>query len=304
VSLRVAIFTDDPGWHGARLREAFAARGCESQFVSLQACHFDLAGSAFAIEVPGFGASLPDAAFVRGVPGGSLEQVVFYLDVLHALAELGVPVYNDGRAIERSVDKGMTSFLLRRAGIPTPPTWITGDVERAKAIALRELTAGHELVCKPLFGAQGVGLKRLGAGDPLPPIETYQGIYYLQRYIDSGERTWHDWRVFVINGQAVVAMRRNGATWISNVASGGRCQPAVLDETLRALAETAVATVKMNYAGVDIIRDVEGQAWVVEVNSIPAWKGLQSTCNVNVARLLVEDFLRQCDAWAAMGVAG
>ena len=47
------------------------------------------------------------------------------LGVLHALREFGVPVYNDARAIERSVDKSMTSLLLRAAGVPTPPTWAT-----------------------------------------------------------------------------------------------------------------------------------------------------------------------------------
>lgn len=301
---RIAIFTDDPGWHGGRLRDEFAARGCDARFVSLRACHFDLASDPLVLEIPGFGSSLPEAAFVRGVPGGSLEQIVFYLDVLHALAELGILVYNGARAIERSVDKGMTSFLLRRAGIPTPPTWITGDCERARAVAMRELAAGHELVCKPLFGAQGVGLVRVRAGDALAPIETYNGIYYLQRYIDTGEGAWHDWRVFVIAGRAVVAMRRNGTTWISNVASGGRCQPAVLDDSLRNLAEAAVAAVGMNYGGVDIIRDATGQAWVVEVNSIPAWKGLQGTCNVNVARMLVDDFLRHCESGRTAEVVG
>jgi tetrahydromethanopterin:alpha-L-glutamate ligase len=296
VGLRVAIFTDDPGWHGARLREAFAARGCEARFVSLAQCHFDLVAEPFVLEIPGFEGSIPDVAFVRGVPGGTLEQVVFYLDVLHALKVLGVPVYNDAGAIERSVDKGMTSFLLKNQGIPTPPTWITGDVERARAIAMREMAAGSDLVFKPLFGAQGTGLVRVRAGDPLPTIETYYGIYYLQRFVDTGEGRWHDWRVFVISGRAVVAMRRNGLTWISNVATGGRCQPAVLDDTLRDLAERAVAAVGMRYGGVDIMRDVNNRSWVVEVNSIPAWKGLQSTCNVDIAERLVDDFLRCCTA--------
>jgi tetrahydromethanopterin:alpha-L-glutamate ligase len=299
----IAIFTDDPGWHGARLALEFAARGCDAQFVSLKNCHFDMAGDGAALQLPVFGSLLPDAAFVRGVPGGSLEQIVFYLDVLHALTEMGVPVYNEPRAIERSVDKGMTSFLLRRAGISTPPTWITGDCERARSLAMRELAAGHELVCKPLFGAQGVGLVRVRAGDSLPPIETYRGIYYLQRYVDTSEGSWHDWRVFVIGGRAVAAMRRNGSTWINNVATGGRCQPAVLDDTLRDLAEAAVAAVGMNYGGVDIIRDALGQAWVVEVNSIPAWKGLQGTCNVNVAGMLVDDFLRYSKAGTVAEVA-
>jgi tetrahydromethanopterin:alpha-L-glutamate ligase len=300
---RVAIFTDDPGWHGARLRKAFLARGCDARFVSLKDCAIDLSSDA-PLSLPGFESSLPDAAFVRGVPGGSLEQVIFYLDVLHVLKNLDVPVYNDGRAIERSVDKGMTSFLLRRAGVPMPPTWITADVDHARSLVMRELAAGHELVCKPLFGAQGVGLRRVRAGDSLPPIETYRGIYYVQRYIDTGEGAWHDWRVFVFGGRAVAAMRRNGVSWISNVASGGRCQPAVLDESLRDLAEATVATVDMNYGGVDIIRDTQGGAWVVEVNSIPAWKGLQSTCNVDVAELLVNDFLRHCEQGRVVEVAG
>ncbi len=304
VSLRVAIFTDDPGWHGARLREAFAARACDARFVPLACCHFDLAAEPLVIEIPGFEGSIPDAAFVRGVPGGSLEQVVFYLDMLHALKVLGVPVYNDARAIERSVDKGMTSFLLKNRGIPTPPTWVTGDVERARVVFMRELAAGSDLVIKPLFGAQGAGLVRMRAGDRLPAIETYNGIYYLQRFIDTGEGRWHDWRVFVIAGRAVVAMRRNGVMWISNVANGGRCQAAVLDDTLRDLAERAVAAIGMRYGGVDIMRDVNDRSWVVEVNGIPAWKGLQSTCNVDIAERLVDDFLHCCNTDTIAEVAG
>ncbi|MES9970943.1 MAG: alpha-L-glutamate ligase, partial [Candidatus Thiodiazotropha sp.] len=109
MSRRIAIFTDDPGWHGARLREAFEHHGCSSEFVSLQTCGLHISGAGEGLAIPGFD-SLPDGVFVRGVPGGSLEQVVLYLDILHALKHLGVCVYNDGQAIERSVDKGMTSF--------------------------------------------------------------------------------------------------------------------------------------------------------------------------------------------------
>ena len=126
MSLRVAIVTDDPGWHGRKLRRAFASRGVDTRYVSLSGARLDLDGGA-GICLPGFERTLPDAVFVRGVPGGSLEQVVCHLNVLHALSELDVPVYNDGRAIERSVDKSLTSLKLCRAGLPTPPTWVTSD---------------------------------------------------------------------------------------------------------------------------------------------------------------------------------
>ncbi|MEW8659844.1 MAG: RimK family alpha-L-glutamate ligase [Candidatus Thiodiazotropha endolucinida] len=290
---RIAIFTDDPGWHGARLREAFETHGCSCEFVSLQQCGFDLSAAGEHLVIPGF-ETRPDGVFVRGVPGGTLEQVVLYLDILHALTHLGVCVYNDGRAIERSVDKGMTSFLLHTAGIPTPPTWVVGEERDLTRIVKHEFKAGNELVLKPLFGSQGDGLVRIRQGDALPDPAHYNGVFYLQRFIHTGNEDAHDWRVFVINGQAVAAMLRHGEGWISNVAQGARCHPAVLDQELKALAEAATSALSMSYAGVDILRDDKGRAYVIEVNSIPAWKGLQQACQMDVTQLLVDDFLCCC----------
>jgi RimK family alpha-L-glutamate ligase len=290
---RIAIFTDDPGWHGARLCESFAEHGCSSEFVSLQNCGFHIEDGQQALRIPGF-ESLPDGVFVRGVPGGSLEQVVLYLDILHALNHLGVCVYNDGRAIERSVDKGMTSFLLHNAGIPTPPTWVLGEESDPGEILQREFESGHDIVLKPLFGSQGNGLTRINRDGSLPESSLFNGVYYLQRFITTGNEDAHDWRVFVINGKAVSAMLRRGSGWISNLAQGAKSHAAVLDQELRELAEAASDTVNMRYAGVDILRDSSGKAYVLEVNSIPAWKGLQQVSHVDITRLLVEDFLSSC----------
>jgi tetrahydromethanopterin:alpha-L-glutamate ligase len=290
---RVVILTDDPGWHGARLREAFESRGVESSFASLRDCRFDLHRPGPNVVLPGFEDRLPDGVFVRCVPGGTLEQVVLRLDVLHALKLLGVPVYNDGRAIERTVDKAMTSFVLASAGIPTPATWVTESEGEATAVVRAEIAAGRELVVKPLFGSQGVGLKRISAPGELPPIAEYDGVYYLQRYIESDSAGWHDWRVFVIDGVAVAAMQRQGRSWITNVSQGGTCAPVDLSEheDLRALAQKAVHALQMDYAGVDLIRDRDGRLQIIEVNGIPAWKGLQSVTQDSIAQILVNDFV-------------
>lgn len=288
---RIAIITDDPGWHGARLRHAFALRGYAGEYVSLTNCRLTVEPGELPVAMSGFETQLPDAVFVRGVPGGSLEEVIFYLDVLHALKALGTTVYNDGRAIEFSVDKGMTSFLLRQAGIPTPPAWIVRDREQALAIVERELRAGHKVISKPLFGSQGEGLRRYEKMTDLFWLTGSRGVYYLQRFVDCGEKNSFDWRVFVINGRSVAAMRRYGLGWLNNVARGARCEPAQLTEALCSLAEKAVEALRMNYGGVDIIRDREGNYTIIEVNSIPAWKGLQSVCEADIAGLLAEDLL-------------
>jgi len=291
MSLRIALVTDEPGWHGARLREAFAARDCELQVVSLCDCALDLVHAPHGLYIPGFEECLPDGVFVRGVPGGTLEQVVLYLDVLHGLDAVRVPVYNNGRAIERSVDKGMTSLVLQHAGIPVPLTWVVSAAEHAQRIWAQESAAGHRLVVKPLFGSQGQGLVRLAPGDSLPALEDYQGVYYLQRFVEGQH---FDWRVFVINGKAVASMQRHGKHWINNVAQGAVCLPAPCDRELEGLAEAAARALDMDYAGVDLMRDAGGDLQVIEINSIPAWKGLQAACDIDIATCLVDDFLGRC----------
>ena len=290
---KVPVFTDDPGWHGKKLSEAFAVRGREAIFISLKDCRFDLAPGQIGVEIPHFEDALPEAVFVRGVPGGTLQQVIARLDILHALNLLGVMVYNDGRAIERTVDKAMTSLLLHLSQVPTPQTWVCESRYHAETIMRREIMAGHALVIKPLFGSQGQGVSLLSHNRPLPvPMQEHvDGLYYLQTYIDSGEGAWHDFRVFVIDGKAVAAMARHGASWVNNVALGGRCEAVKPEGEIAELAIAAAKAVDIDYCGVDIIRDRKGRLYVLEVNSIPAWKGLQAVSELDIAQALVDDFL-------------
>jgi len=289
--LRIAIITDDPGWHGKQLCLAFAARGAQASYVSLTECRLQIGRAELPLFIPGFAERLPDAVFVRGVPGGSLEEVIFYLDVLHALKILDVPVYNDARAIELSVDKGMTSFLLQQAGLPTPMTWVLRDREQALAIAEQELAAGHFLISKPLFGSQGEGIRRMEKSTDLLWLTSSRGIYYLQRFVVCSGEGFSDLRVFVIKGRAIAAMRRRGISWLNNVARGAACERVEIDPVLAALAVKATGVLQMAYAGVDIICDRQGRYVVIEVNSVPAWKGLQSVCDMDIAAALAGDLL-------------
>jgi RimK family alpha-L-glutamate ligase len=288
---RIVIFTDEPGWHGKRLKRAFAARGYRAVYLPLAACRVDLERGIGGLVLPGFEDRLPDGAFVRGIAGGTLEQVTLRLDFLHALPAVGVPVYNAARAIEKSVDKAMTSLLLHQAGVPTPPAWVMESEAQARALLMREAACGHELVMKPLFGSQGAGLRRLAAPADLPPAADYRDVYYLQRFVGPVSGPSEDYRVLVAGGVARAAMTRRGASWINNVAQGARCLPAPDDPELLRMAEAATAALGMDYAGVDLMRDRDGRLAVLEVNSIPAWRGLQSVASQDIARILVDDFL-------------
>ena len=300
--MKIPIFTDDAGWHGEQLKLAFAQRGVQAIFISLVDCSLNLANpkglnqeaqnQTPQVMIPSFAEEYPQGVFIRGVAGGTLQQVIMRLNILHMLQQVGVLVYNQGRAIERTVDKAMTSFLLRQHGVATPATWVCES--RAQAEDVRQIAANQHqpLVMKPLFGSQGLGVRKLLAHEPLPvPMQQYvDGVYYLQEFILTNAEP-HDYRVFVINGKVVAAMKRTGVSWINNVAAGGHCEAIQPNEVIRQLALQAAKAVDIDYCGVDIIQAESDEYYVLEVNSIPAWKGLQSVTDVNIAALLVDDFL-------------
>ena len=123
---------------------------------------------------------------------------------------------------------------------------------------------------------------------PLPMDAFVDGVFYLQQFIAAT----HDYRVFVVNNKAVAAMQRRGDTWLHNVAQGAKCVKTQEADVLE-MAIKAAQVLDIAYCGVDLIRDENGELSVLEINSIPAWRGLQSVTEANVAQILVDDFLSQ-----------
>ena len=289
---QIIIFSENDGWHEQRLASAFKRYGAHAQVVSLRDCRIGFEHSLTGLFVPGLNDTLPDAVFVRAVAAGSFEEVTFRLDILHALKHSGVVVYNDAISIERTVDKGMTSFLMMQNQVPAPPVWVCESADAAHDVIHTQLHKGHSIVQKPLFGNCGRGLQLIDSGDYQLDTDMINGVYYLQQFIDQDDHNGRDWRVFVINHRAVAAMERISEHWVTNRARGGKCLPAVLTPALRRLAEAASRATGILYGGVDIIRDARGNYLVLEVNSVPAWRGLQSVCSTDIADLLAKDVLR------------
>lgn len=291
----IVLFGDGRDWHGRSLRRAFARRGIRPVVTPLAACGFSTE-TATGLSIPGLGNHKPQGAFVRFVPGGSFEQVTLYLGVLHGLRELGVTVWNDARAIERCVDKSTTTFHLQSAGLPTPRTFAGVDRATAEAIVTRLAAEGHRLVEKPLFGAQGKGLRLIDAPKDLSPPDAVDGVYYLQQFVpgvQNQDQDHHqDWRLFVCGGRVLASMIRHGPDWITNIKQGARAKAAIPSRELTALAVQAAACVGADYAGVDIIQAPDGRFLVLEVNSMPAWNGLQKVTALRLSDRVVDAFLK------------
>ena len=200
-------------------------------------------------------------------------------------------VWNDARAIERCVDKSTTTFFLQKAGLPTPRTFAGVDRSTAEDIVALLTQDGHGVVEKPLFGAQGKGVRLVKSVRDLSPPEAVDGVYYLQEFVPPAQEHHQDWRLFVCGGRVVASMIRHGEDWITNIKLGARAKAGIASQDLVDLAVRAASCVGVDYAGVDIIQGRDGRFLVLEVNSMPAWNGLQQVTSLRLSDVVVDAFL-------------
>ncbi len=284
VSMRVAILGSTGGWHAERLERALTARGHACGFAPVTRMVGRIEG-VIALHGGEIALHACDAVLVRGIPRGSLEQVVFRVDALHALAAAGVRVVNGPRAIERTVDKFLASALLAAAGVPTPRT-IACERAGDALEAFREF--GSDVIVKPLFGSMGFGMARVEDPDVAQRVfralEVERAVYYLQETLPHDGA---DVRAFVAGERVVAAIERVGTGWRANLARGARARPAGLDDRQAALCVRAAAVLEADYAGVDLLRAADGREHVIEVNGIPGWHGVEHATGVDVAAAIV-----------------
>ncbi|MEM3617528.1 MAG: RimK family alpha-L-glutamate ligase [Candidatus Bathyarchaeia archaeon] len=231
-----------------------------------------------------------DALIIRPIGRGSLEEIVFRMDLLYRLERLGFYVINPPEAIEHCVDKYDLLAILEDAGIPVPRTAVTEDVDEALK-AFHEL--GGDVVLKPIFGSRGIGSTRINdpevAYTAFRAVTFYHGVIYIQEFVPHG---YSDIRAFVIGDHVVAAMRRVAQSWKTNYSQGARPEPIKLDSQLEELAIRSAQLIKCKIAGVDILESAKGPL-VVEVNSQPGWRGLQSVTQVNIADEIVNFVLSE-----------
>jgi RimK family alpha-L-glutamate ligase len=282
--MNVSILSVRSGWHTDELLRALSERGHVGVVVPYEGLVARIGGGLRSEGVPLFES---DAVLARIIPSGSLEQIIFRVDALHWIEERGVPVINSPRAIERAVDKFYTSALLQEAGLPTVETVVC---ERA-ADAMAAVRAFGDAVIKPIFGSMGHGIVRVSDPDVafrvVKTLETTRAVFYVQRAIDHGGR---DYRLFVVGGRVLAAIERRAADgdWRSNVARGATATPFEAPAEWQHLAVRAAAAIDADYAGIDLLQDPDGHVYVLEVNGIPGWEGLQQATGVDVAGAIVE----------------
>ncbi|CAN5210698.1 ATP-grasp domain-containing protein [soil metagenome] len=279
--MNIAILSRGDGWHVQDLLRAAMSLGHTASALDFRTLSASIDGNG--------PLAVFDAVLIRTMPAGSLEQIIFRMDLLHAAEAGGQLVLNPPRAVECCVDKFLTSVRLYQAGIPTPPTAVCQTLD----IAMNAFVKFNcDVVVKPLFGSEGRGMVRLTdietAWRTFHAIVTMQDVIYVQQFVPHPG--W-DVRAFVINGEVIAAMKRSNVhDWRTNVAQGGTAEHYSIGREERELALAAAKATGAIYAGVDLLPTADG--WqVIEVNAVPGWRALATACEIDVARQVIMNLI-------------
>jgi RimK family alpha-L-glutamate ligase len=231
-----------------------------------------------------------DGLIIRPIGRGSLEELVFRMDMLYKLERQGFYMVNPPTAIEHCVDKYDILAILEDQGVPVPRTLATESVNEAIK-AFNEL--GGDIVVKPIFGSRGQGATRVNdidiADTVFKAITFHHGVIYMQEFVQHGNS---DIRAFVIGDQVVASMRRVATGWKTNYSQGAKPAPATISKEFEEIAVKSAKAVGCKIAGVDILEGPDGPR-IVDVNSQPGWKGLQVVAKVNIAEEIVNFVLKE-----------
>ena len=151
----------------------------------------------------------------------------------------------------------------------------------------------YPFVLKDRHGTTGVGITLINKESDLDQIEDFSYLL-LEQYI----KPECDYRVFVIGGVAVGTMRKKGdmnhlddfKAWSAGRERSLEENPKVLAE-LTDIATRAAAISRLEYAGIDIIKEANtGKFYILETNIAAGWPNFTPVTHIDIPALVVDWF--------------
>ena len=94
----------------------------------------------------------------------------------------------------------------------------------------------------------------------------------------------------VSNHRVISVIRRTSSNLITNYYQGASIKKIESTKEINEISKKISKVFKLGYGGIDI-KVFGKKLYVLEVNSIPSWKGLQKVEDKNIAQIIVKDFI-------------
>jgi ribosomal protein S6--L-glutamate ligase len=195
----------------------------------------------------------------------------------------------ESQALVRSRDKLRSLQILSRAGLGLPKTIFTNYSRNVEEI-IRQ-AGGAPVVIKLLEGTQGIGVMlaetNKAAESVIEAFNNLQARVIVQEFIK--EAGGADIRAFIVDGQVVGAMKRQGkeGEFRSNLHRGGSASVITLTDEEEIAALKATKALGLGIAGVDMLQSSRGPL-ILEVNSSPGLEGIEAATGIDIATIIIK----------------
>ncbi len=283
----IGILSDSHDWHSEQINFFLKKNNCaviklnfEEMLIKLKNNKFTFLNNKKIRKLNG--------VWVRYINSGSIEEITTKLTILHLLEEMGIYIHNSAKIIEKTVDKVRTTGLLELYKLKSPETFVSFGNYLKKFPTDKK----YKYLLKPIFGSQGKGILLISDPKKSKNIIANGNVYYLQRFLESNEKEFSDFRILVSNHRVISVMKRSSKHFITNVYQGARTQKISLKKKLEKISIKVSKIFNLGYGGIDIKLHKKSY-YVIEVNGIPSWKGIQKIEKKNISEILVKDFLKK-----------
>ena len=291
--MKLGILSRDPGLYSTRrLFEAAEQRGHDVRVVDYLRCYMNITSRHPQVLLRG-----EALKFDAVIPRIATKRTFYGTSVVRQFEMMGVYTANESQAISRSRDKLRSLQILSRTDVGMPHT---GFAEKTQDIdGLIDAVGGPPLVVKLLQGTQGVGVvlveSKSAARSVIDAFRHFEANILVQEFIKEADN--RDVRCLVIGDEVVAAMERvsTGGEFRSNLHQGGTIHQIELTDNEIQTARTATHALGLDMAGVDILRSNRGPL-VLEVNSSPGIKGIETATNIDVAGLMIDHVETRLDS--------
>jgi ribosomal protein S6--L-glutamate ligase len=216
-------------------------------------------------------------------------SVTFYgTAVVRQFEMMRVFTTTESQALVRSRDKLRSLQILSRAGLGLPKTVFTNYSKNTEEVIKH--VGGAPLIIKLLEGTQGLGVvlaeTKNAAESVLEAFNGLQARVIVQEFIK--EAGGADVRAFVVDGQVVGAMKRQGkeGEFRSNLHRGGTATVIELTDEEENAAIKAARVMGLGVAGVDMLQSSRGPL-ILEVNSSPGLEGIEAATGKDIAKTII-----------------
>ncbi len=284
--LRIGILTQEPNnYSNQKMIAAAEARGHVIECIETSRCYMAINDHAPAVHYDGKALPRYDAI----IPRIGTRMTFYGMAITRQFEMMGVYCLNTAAAIGASRDKLLAHQLLAQHRLGMPNTAFAKSSQDTKGII--DLAGGSPVVVKLLSSTQGKGVvlaETKKAAEAL--VDAFRGLdahFLVQEFIKEASGT--DIRCLVVDGKVVGAIQRiaQPGEFRSNLHQGGRAEKVRITKEERRSAVKAARVLKLNVAGVDMLRSESGPK-ILEVNSSPGLQGIEGATGKDIATIIIQ----------------